>query len=64
MSKKSKKIICTSFSKGRKHDFRVFKESKIAFHKEINFVTDGGYQRLKKLHARTQCLKEKARKTL
>ncbi|MDE5060894.1 hypothetical protein OZD70_04420 [Wolbachia endosymbiont of Drosophila tsacasi] len=28
--KKSKKVICTSFSNGRKHDFRIFKESKAA----------------------------------
>ncbi|WCR54522.1 MAG: hypothetical protein PG981_001544 [Wolbachia endosymbiont of Ctenocephalides orientis wCori] len=27
--KESKKIICTSFSNGRKHDFRLFKESKV-----------------------------------
>ena len=59
MSKKSKKIICTSFSKGRKHDFGVFKESN---YKEINLVTDGGYQGLKKLHARTQMPKRKSKK--
>ncbi|WCR53231.1 MAG: hypothetical protein PG981_000253 [Wolbachia endosymbiont of Ctenocephalides orientis wCori] len=27
--KENKKIICTSFSNGRKHDFRLFKESKV-----------------------------------
>ena len=53
MSKDTKKIICIFFSKGRRHDFRIFKESKIKFHSEINLLTDGGYRRLKKLHAKT-----------
>ncbi len=30
--KKSKKIICIPQSKGRKHDYRVFKESKVYVH--------------------------------
>ena len=64
MSKDTKKIICTLFSKGRRHDFRIFKESKIKFHSEINLITDGGYRGLKKLHAKPKCLKEEARKIL
>ena len=50
MSKERKKIICTFFSKGRRHDFRIFKkELKIKFHAEINLLTDGGYRGLQKL---------------
>lgn len=54
--------MCTSFSNGRKHDFRVFKESKIKFHIETYLLADGGYQGLKKLHARTQIPKRKTKK--
>jgi len=62
MSKGTKKIICTFFSKGRRHDFRIFKESKTKFHSEINLITDGGYRGLKKLHAKSQMPKRRSRK--
>ncbi len=32
VDKKSKKIICTAFSNGKRHDFRLFKESKTFIH--------------------------------
>jgi hypothetical protein len=62
MSKDTKKIICTFFSKGRRHDFRIFKESKIKFHAKINLLTDGGYRGLQKLHAKTQIPKRRSKK--
>jgi len=62
MSKDTKKIICIFFSRGGRHDFRIFKESKIKFHSEINLLTDGGYRGLKKLHAKTQMPKRRSKK--
>ncbi len=59
MDKKSQKIIYTSFSNGKRHDFRLFKESKI--HPDINALTDSAYLRLQKLHAKTQ-MPEKSKK--
>ena len=41
----------------------MFKESKIKIHTEVNLLTDGGYQGLKKLHTRTQMPKRKSKKT-
>ncbi|KJV52116.1 putative transposase [Orientia tsutsugamushi str. Gilliam] len=31
VDKKTHQVICTNFSNGKKHDFRLFKESKILF---------------------------------
>lgn len=55
MDKRSKKIICTAVEKGRKHDFRIFKESKTIIHPHIRTLTDSGFQGIQKLHA--NCLK-------
>ena len=57
MDKKSKQIICTAFSK--RHDFRLFKESKTYIHPEITALTDSGYLGLQKLHAKTRMPKSK-----
>ena len=47
---KDGKIICVQTDKGRKHDFRVFKESNVHIHPEIKTQTDSGYQGIKKYH--------------
>ena len=47
---KDGRIICIQIEKGRKHDFRVFKESKVHIHPDILTETDSGYQGIKKLH--------------
>ncbi len=60
VDKKSQKIIYTAFSNGKRHDFRLFKESKI--HPDINALTDSAYLGLQKLHAKTQMPKKKSKK--
>ena len=62
VDKKSKKVICTSYSNGKKHDFRVYKESKTKIHPEINVLTDSGYQGLQKLHHKTEIPKKRSKK--
>ncbi len=62
MDKQSRKIICTAFSAGKRHDFRLFKESKTLIHPKITILTDSGYLGLQKLHARTQMPKKKSKK--
>ena len=62
MDKKSQQIICTAFSNGKRHDFRLFKESKTQIHPAIGVVTDTGYQGLQKIHAKTQMPKKKSKK--
>ena len=51
MDKQSGEIICTAIAKGRKHDFRLFKESKTAISTDIKTLTDSGYQGIQKLHS-------------
>ena len=47
---KDGKIICVQTEKGRKHDFRVYKKSKVHIHPTILAETDSGYQGIIKYH--------------
>lgn len=62
VDKKSKKIICTSFCNGKKHDFRLYKESNLHVKEEINIMTDTGYLGLNKIHPNTSMPKKKTKK--
>ncbi|MBS0624001.1 MAG: hypothetical protein JSS62_05195 [Verrucomicrobia bacterium] len=57
--KKSQGIICTAFSNGKRHDFRLFKDSKTCIHPAITVVVDTGYMGLQKIHAKTQMPKKR-----
>ena len=46
-----KRIICTSFSNGKRHDFRLFKESGVRVKPSTVLKTDTGYLGIKKIHA-------------
>ena len=63
VDKKSRKVICTAFANGKKHDFRLFKESKTRISKDIQADTDTGYQGIKKLHSNSVLPKKKTKKT-
>jgi hypothetical protein len=62
VDKKTKAIICTAFSNGKRHDFKLFKESKIRIHPEIKSVTDTGYQGIQKLHQKSELPKKRSKK--
>lgn len=62
VDKKSHQIICTSFANGKRHDFRLFKESNTRIHSEIRLITDTGYQGLQKIHQNSQMPKKKTKK--
>ena len=62
MDKKKKEIICTHFSNGRRHDFRLFKESGVNIHPAIKILTDTGYQGIRKLHPNADLPKKKTKK--
>jgi hypothetical protein len=62
VGKKSRKIICTAFSNGKRHDFRLFKESKTRIHPTIKAITDTGYQGIQKIHANSVLPKKKSKK--
>ena len=44
------KILKTNFSNGKKHDFRLFKESKPLILKDTLIQSDTGYQGIQKIH--------------
>lgn len=62
MDKGSSKIICTAFSNGKKHDFRLFKESQIGVQNKVKIIVDSGYQGLQKIHSNTFLPKKKRKK--
>jgi hypothetical protein len=49
VNKQSREIICTSFCNGKKHDFKLFKDSEVRWGKNICGVVDSGYVGIKKL---------------
>ena len=53
------KIICTAHGKGKKHDFQLFKGSKIKVDKSIEILADKGYQGIKKIHNSSYTPKKK-----
>ena len=62
VNKINQQIICTAFCNGKRHDFRLFKESKTQIHPAIRVLTDTGYLGLQKRHAKTQMPKKKSKK--
>jgi DDE superfamily endonuclease len=62
VDKKTKKVICTSFSNGKKHDFRLFKESGVRWTKNRCGVTDSGYTGIQKLQSNTKLPKKSTKK--
>ncbi|UZQ29834.1 MAG: IS5 family transposase [Spiroplasma phoeniceum] len=48
VEQETKKIIATSFSLGKKHDYALFKESKISILKNTKLIVDSGYQGIQK----------------
>ena len=47
---KSNQIICLAHSKGKTHDFKLFKNSRTKFHKFLKVIADKGYQGIAKIH--------------
>lgn len=47
---KTKKIMCLRHGKGRMHDFKLFKKSKVKLPKTIKLLADKGYQGIVKIH--------------
>lgn len=62
VDKKEKTVICTNFTNGKRHDFRLFKESGVRIHPEIRSLTDTGYQGIHRLHQNSELPKKKTKK--
>ena len=63
VDKKTKQVICTAFTNGKRHDFRLFKESKTRIGSDVKVITDTGYQVMQKLHSKSELPKKKSKKT-
>src|SRR3954451_3357923 len=59
----TKQIICTTVDKGRKHDFRVFKQSNVQLSRVNKIQVDSGYQGIQKLYSAAAQLPYKSTKT-
>jgi hypothetical protein len=62
INKSNKKVICTDFARGRKHDFKLYRESKTHISKDKNLKVDTGYQGIVKLHANTDIPQKRSKK--
>lgn len=51
VDKRDKSVICTVFSYGKHHDFKVYKESKVRARAETTVEADTGFQGIAALHA-------------
>jgi hypothetical protein len=63
VDKASQRILATAFAKGRCHDFRLFKESRVYVHESTKLTTDTGYQGIKKMHKHSEHPKKRSKKT-
>lgn len=54
-------ILCTAHGKGKEHDFRMFKNSKLRLREDIECLGDKGYQGIHKVHAKSRIPKKKPR---
>jgi len=62
VDKAEKIVICTNFCKGGKHDFRLFKESKVRLKPETKALVDSGYQGIQKIHPNSALPKKNTKK--
>ena len=54
VNKADKKIICTAFANGKRHDFRVFKESKVHVKPGTKIQGDTAFVGIKRFHANSE----------
>ena len=62
VDKNTRKVICTFFGNGKRHDFRLFKDSKTHIRKEIQVETDTAFFGITKIHANTRLPKKRSKK--
>ena len=62
MDKKTKQVIGTAFTNGKRHDFRLLKESQTRIGSDVKVITDTEYQGIQKLHSKSELPKKKTKK--
>lgn len=61
MDKKSSLIICTDFCNGKQHDFKLFKDSKVRWGRDIQGIFDSGYTGIKKFQSTSLLPKKRSK---
>jgi hypothetical protein len=61
LNKKSEKILATNFSKGKVHDFELFKRSGWTISKSTRMDVDMGYKGIHKIHSNCRMPKKKSK---
>lgn len=61
MDKKSRRILCTCGCEGKRHDFQLFKDSKVRFRKGTVSLEDSGYQGIEQMHSNALIPKKKSK---
>ena len=56
------KIYCIAIGKGRKHDFRLFKESKTRLHPQLTLKADSGYRGIQRMRGRSAVPHKRSKK--
>ena len=62
IEQKSKKILSTSYGKGKQHEFKLFKRSKICLPEQVICLEDKGYQRIKNIHQLSKIPQKKTKR--
>jgi hypothetical protein len=62
VDKKSSRVLCTNFCNGKKHDFRLFKDSKVRWTGKIRGIVDSGYTGIKNLQSNVVLPKKRTKK--
>lgn len=62
IDKKTGKIICTTVGQGRRHDFHLYKNSKVHIKGTTKVLADSGYQGIKKYHQNSDLPKKNTKK--
>jgi IS5 family transposase len=62
VDKKTGTIICTAVGQGRRHDFHLYKNSKVRVWKDVQILADSGYQGIKKIHDNAKLPKKTSKK--
>ena len=60
--KKSGTVICMSFTYGKRHNFRLFKESNLQINQKIKILADTGFQGIKKFRENSEIPKKRFKK--
>lgn len=55
-------IISVQTGRGREHDFKLFKRTKLPIHQDTEAMVDSGYTGIQKIHAKSQIPKKRSKK--